>query len=345
LAKLKNGNIYISRKKNIKAMSGLSGPNSVFGIGRTTHRTSTVTGLDGFIAISYTPEETYKDLRSKNGEYVGTIGPVIDKQKDKFLPTKTSNENEPNGPVNFKTLEYGDIVKEPSERQSAGTMRHFSTGIRYGNDNSYARLGLIDYGKSNGGENDEYGEENNEDTDYVTLMFKGKINGIDDQELKFRSYGLGSITDNTSFSWSEVKYSGRTMAQQKFDSVSRDVSHDLMIVAFTPGELKQNYNKLNKLYQMASPLIDDKGLATAPFCKFTLGDLYNGVNVIIDKITFTIDESTSWDINYADAGYEDTDTAGAQLPMVIKLNLGYKLLTNAGGGFFTNTSKYWKTFE
>jgi hypothetical protein len=29
--------------------------------------------------------------------------------------------------------------------------------------------------------------------------------------------------------------------------------------------------------------------------------------------------------------------------MVIKLNLGYKLLTNADGGFFTKGSRYWKT--
>ena len=342
---LKESNFYLGGPKNIAAMSGLSGPHSLFGIGRTNHRTSTETGLSGLYHIHYKPGSSYKDVRSENGEYVGAIGPLIDEQKDKFLPTKTSNENEPSALVKYKTLEYGGIVKEPSERQIAGTMRHFSTGIRYGNNNSYARLGLINYGLSTGSQDDMYGEENNEDTDYVTLMFQGKINGVSDQELKFRSYGLGSITDNTSFSWSEVKYSGRTMAQHKLGEVSRDVSHDLMIVAFTPGELKQNYNKLNKLYQMASPSVDNDGKASSPFCKFTLGDLYTKVNVIIDKITFTIDESTSWDINHADAGYENTDTAGAELPMVIKLNLGYKMLTNADGGFFTNSSKFWKTFD
>ena len=342
---LKESNFYLGGSKKIAAMSGLGGPGSVFGIGRTTHRTSTTTGLSGLYQIHYKYGSSYKDVKSEEGKYVGTIGPGIQKQGEDFNPIKIPAESGPNGPVNFKTLEYGDIVKEPSERQSAGTMRHFSTGIRYGNNNSYARLGLIDYGKSNGSEDDKYGEENNEDTDYVTLMFQGKINGVSDQKLKFRSYGLGSITDNTSFSWSEVKYSGRTMAQHKLGEVSRDVSHDLMIVAFTPGELKQNYNKLNKLYQMASPSVDNDGKASSPFCKFTLGDLYTEVNVIIDKITFTIDESTSWDINHADAGYEDTDTAGAELPMVIKLNLGYKMLTNADGGFFTNSSKFWKTFD
>jgi hypothetical protein len=112
-----------------------------------------------------------------------------------------------------------------------------------------------------------------------------------------------------------------------------------MIVSFTAMEAKQNYIRLNKLYQMASPSIKS-GLATAAFCQLTLGDLYKDQNVIIDKITFTVDEDVPWDINL---GTPDTETAEAELPMVIKLNLGYKLLTNADGGFFTKGSRYWKT--
>jgi len=150
-----------------------------------------------------------------------------------------------------------------------------------------------------------------------------------------RSYGLGTITDNTSFNWSEVKYAGRTMAQYKFGDVSRDVSHDLIIVAFTKGELKQNMAKLNKLYQIASPSVNSgSGLASAPLVQLTLGDLYTNQNVVIDKITFTVEEGTPWDINLGDDGV-------AELPMMVKLNLGYKLITNAGGGFFTNSSTYW----
>ena len=130
------------------------------------------------------------------------------------------------------------------------------------------------------------------------------------------------------------------MAQQRFDSVARDVSHDLMIVSFTAVEAKQNYIRLNSLYQMASPSITTSGLAKAAFCQLTLGDLYKNQNVIIDKITFTVDEDVPWDINLGTAG---TETAKAELPMVIKLNLGYKLLTNADGGFFTKGTRYWKT--
>ena len=251
--------------------------------------------------------------------------------------------NKDDGPVNFKTLNYGQIQEATKETSLATPMKSFRTNTRYGaNDGSYAKYGLIDYDNADRTKaDDNYGETEGGTSDYVT--FKLAKNASDKAPIYFRSYGLGSITDNTAFSWSEVKYSGRTMAQQKFDSVSRDVSHDLMIVSFTPGELKQNYNRLNKLYQLASPSINNIGLPTAPFCQLTLGDLYKDQNVIIDKITFTVDEATSWDIGVGTVGVETAKT-DVQLPMVIRLSLGYKLITNAGGKFFTNSSNYWKGF-
>jgi len=358
--KIKNTNWYINRSKKINAMSGWGGPDSVFGIGWTNHRTSKPLRIDGEVIVKYQPPEgtnlpvgepgpgsytaklpegAYKNF-SEASDKAANMG------LDVGLPTKTPAKNTDEQLVKYQTLSYGGIARARKDTSTTTPLKSFNTeggdGTRYDtSESAYTRLGLIDYGKSKGSEDDQYGETGGGTSDYVTL--KLVRSGMD--PLYFRSYGLGSITDNTSFSWSEVKYSGRTMAQQKFDSVARDVSHDLMIVAFTPGELRQNYNRINKLYQLASPSIgEDTGLPTAPFCQLTLGDLYKDQNVIIDKITFTIDESTTWDIGF---GTVDVETAEAdvQLPMVIKLNLGYKLITNADGEFFTNSSKYWKTFE
>jgi len=393
--KIKNTNWYINRSKKINAMSGLGGPNSVFGIGFTTHRTSKPPRIDGEVIVMYQPptgtnlpigetgDNSYEGKYKKRGNYVGAIAseknnkpyffdPTTDKdypnkykpserplpvgdpgpdsykdlkgtegdfkkiaEKNDFSPINIPAKSGDDAIIKYGALEYGAITRKGKINDSSNTIRSFRKGTEYDTqDNSYARLGLIDYGKSKGGQHDKYGELFNSPSDYVTL----KLTRGDDV-IRFRSYGLGSITDNTSFSWSEVKYAGRTMAQQKFDSVSRDVSHDLMVVSFTAVEAKQNYIRLNKLYQMASPSLSG-GLATAAFCKLTLGDLYKDQNVIIDKITFTVDEDVPWDINI---GTPDTETAEAELPMVIKLNLGYKLLTNADGGFFSKGTRYWKT--
>lgn len=374
----------------INAMSGLGGPNSFFGIGRTEHK-AYLRNLPNHIATYYKPSrntlpvgdpgpDSYTGIKGTEGDYKGLgeskdylFDPTTDKDyPNKYRPSerplpvgdpgphsykglkgtegdfKKIAESNDFSPINipaksgddaiikYGALDYGGITRKGKTNDSLKAIRSFRNGTEYeATDNSYARIGLIDYGKSTGGQADSYGETAGSENDYVTLKLK---RGSD--EIKFRSYGLGSITDNTSFSWSEVKYAGRTMAQQRFDSVARDVSHDLMIVSFTAVEAKQNYIRLNKLYQMASPSINGTGLATAAFCQLTLGDLYKNQNVIIDKITFTVDEDVPWDINLGTPG---TETAKAELPMVIKLNLGYKLLTNADGGFFTKGTRYWKT--
>ena len=331
----------------INAMSGIGGPNSFFGLGDTFHK-AYVRNLPKFTATYYKPPskalpvgdpgpDSYTGIKGIEGDY----GAISD--TDNFSPIKipANGSSGAHQLAKYQALNYGGIVKASKNVSTATPLKSFSSaggeGNRYGNrHNSYSRIGLIDYGKGDR-YGDSYGETDSaedEGSDFVTLKLK---RGSD--ILKFRSYGLGSITDNTSFDWSEVKYVGRTMAQQKFNSVSRDVSHDLTIVAFSALELEMNYTKLNELYQMASPSVDaTTGLATAPFCKLTLGDLYVNQNVIIDKITFTVDEATSWDINY---GEPQVETAGAELPMVVKLNLGYKLITNADGGFFSKSSNYW----
>jgi len=346
--KIKNTNWYINRSKKINAMSGLGGPNSVFGIGFTNLRTSKPPRIDGEVIVMYQPptgtnlpigetgDDSYEGKYKEGGNYVGSIGPGIEKLGDDFNPINIPAKSGDDAIIKYGALDYGGITRKGKTNDSSNAIRSFRDGTEYeATDNSYSRIGLIDYGKSTGGEADQYGEVAGKGSDYVTLkLTRGS------EEIKFRSYGLGSITDNTSFSWSEVKYAGRTMAQQRFDSVARDVSHDLMIVSFTAVEAKQNYIRLNSLYQMASPSITTSGLAKAAFCQLTLGDLYKNQNVIIDKITFTVDEDVPWDINLGTAG---TETAKAELPMVIKLNLGYKLLTNADGGFFTKGTRYWKT--
>ena len=347
--RIQDTNFYKKRTRVINKISGKGGANSLFGLGFTNIRTSTATGLDGLINISYKYGKSYKDQRFKGEGYVGAFGPLIDELGDDFNPTgpyeldPQSVKAKANSLAKYKTLDYGGIVKAGKATNNTTNIKSFTTkgddgeALRYDSTdsiNAYTRLGLIDYGTvsrlaDEDAQYDKYGEGESL-SDYITFKLKS-----DTQTVYLRSYGLGTITDNTSFSWSEVKYAGRTMAQHKFDSVARDVSHDLTVVAFNKKELKRNIAKLNLLYQIASPSIDSgSGLASAPLVQLSLGDLYKEQNVIIDKITFTVDEATSWDIEYGETG-------GAELPMMVKLSLGYKLLTNSDGDFFTNASKYW----
>jgi hypothetical protein len=322
----------------IKRLSGLMGPNSLFGLGKTTiyrhippssftadiHKAMMKYshGDDTYSKIN--PEGVFKELHEYNPTE-GAYGIIKD-------PAPASGESiTPRGIFAYKSFEYGDIMRASKE----STLIDYTGKKDYAETNANSVYGLVDYGSQRGVSDKLVTEEDPELDDFVKFSIAGKING-EDRVLKFRAFGLGSISDDTSFGWNEVNYSGRTTSQYAFDKVSRTLTHDLMIPAFTSRELKANYNKLDQLYKMASPTIDSSGLPTAPLNKFTLGDLYDDVNILIEKITFTIEEDFSWDIGVGDGD----ETSGAQLPMVIKLNLSYKFATNVDGNLFTNSSRF-----
>tara|TARA_R110001599_G_scaffold1706_5_gene8495 strand:- start:47010 stop:48680 length:1671 start_codon:yes stop_codon:yes gene_type:complete len=321
----------------IKMLSGLMGPNSLFGIGRTTIRRSRFPasftsekikmqyshGDDTYIKKN--PEGSYKAIAEHPSALEGIYDVVIDG------PDAEGESTTPRGIFAYKSFEYGDIIRASKE----STLIDYTGKKDYIETNANSVYGLVDYGNQRGESDKLVTEEDPELNDFVKFSITGKIDNAE-RILKFRAYGLGSISDDTSFNWNEVNYSGRTATQFAFDKVSRTLTHDLIIPAFTPDELKANYNKLDQLYKMASPSIDSSGLPTAPLNKFTLGDLYDDVNVVIEKITFTIEEDFPWDIGVGAEG----ETAEAQLPMVIKLNLSYKFATNVDGNLFTNSSRF-----
>lgn len=320
----------------IKRLSGIMGPNSLFGVGRTTIRRHAVP--ESFssekIGMQYShgddtytkkyPEGLFKELHDFNPEE-GVYGIISN------APDASGESTTPRGIFAYKSFEYGDIVRASKEN----TLKDFTGKKDYTEVNSNKINGLVNYGSQRGDSDKLVTEEDPDLEDFVKFSITGMVNNTE-TILKFRAYGLGSISDDTAFNWNEVNYSGRTMSQYAFDKVSRTLTHDLLIPSFTAAELKANYNKLDRLYKMASPSIDSAGLPIAPLNKFTLGDLYDDVNVIIEKITFTLEEDYSWDLGIGDGD----ETSGAQLPMVIKLNLSYKFATNVDGNLFTNSSRF-----
>lgn len=322
----------------IKLLSGLMGPNSLFGVGRTRirrHRPP-ASFTSEKVAIRYShgddtytkknPEGVYKDVAEHPTAMEGIYDLVIDGPD-----AEGSSPSPQRGIFAYKTFEYGDIIRASKEN----TLKDFTGKKDYTEVNANRVYGLVDYGNQRGESDKLVTEADPELDDYVKFSITGNLNG-EEKILKFRAFGLGSISDDTAFNWNEVNYSGRTMSQYAFDKVSRTLTHDLLIPSFTAEELKSNYVKLDQLYKMASPSIDSAGLPTAPLNKFTLGDLYDDVNVLIEKITFTMEEDYSWDIGVGDEG----ETSGGQLPMIIKLNLSYKFATNVDGGLFTNNSRF-----
>ena len=149
-------------------------------------------------------------------------------------------------------------------------------------------------------------------------LIRVKFNTIDPdndqaEALQFRAY-LTSLEDNVNPSWQDVTYVGRTTPTYLFQSMDRDISFELKLVAGTREELIANYKRLNRFIQLISPEYKD-GLPVAPMLKFTLGDWFVGIPMIIDSFSMAPSEGAPWEL--AD---------GRQLPHYLDLSIGGKIL-------------------
>ena len=317
--------------KPIKLLSGIGGPHSLYGIGRSTIRRSTMTTIPIEIGQFYFPEEGkhYKDLNPE-----GVLKDIVESATFDYKSRVNAPPAEGEsgfGVVNYKTLDFGGITRIGKNLNKARPLKTFKDGTGDSakfdvTDTLSGGYGIPDYGSDPDALDPITNPEDNLPVDLINFAING---------YKFRAIGLGSMTDDTSFGWNEVTYVGRTAPSYAFDKVTRTIGHDLIIPSFTPAEARNNYKKLNLLYKSCSPSVDENGLATAPISTFTLGDLYKSVKVAVEKITFSIEEDYSWDY-----GIDDDLSSGLQIPMVIKLNLSYKFLTNADGNLFTSGANF-----
>jgi len=160
-------------------------------------------------------------------------------------------------------------------------------------------------------ENPDY---NPEFDDLIRVKFQTISPDNDEAEtLQFRAY-LNNFSDNVNPSWQDVTYVGRTTPTYLFQSMDRDISFDLKIAAGTREELIANYKRLNRFIQLISPEYIG-GLPKAPMLKFTLGDWFVAIPMIIDSFSMKPSDGSPWEL--AD---------GRQLPHHLELSIGGKIL-------------------
>ena len=149
-------------------------------------------------------------------------------------------------------------------------------------------------------------------------LIRVKFNTIDPdndeaEALQFRAY-LENFSDNINPTWQDVTYVGRTTPTYLFESMDRDISFDLKLAAGTREELIANYKRLNRFIQLISPQYND-GLPTAPMLKFTLGDWFVGIPMIIDSFSMSPSDGSPWELK-----------DGRQLPHHLDLSISGKIL-------------------
>ena len=124
-------------------------------------------------------------------------------------------------------------------------------------------------------------------------MFKDVVNN---KFLVFRAI-LDGISDSISPEYNEHKFIGRPDKVYTYSGTDRTISFGFKIYPKTKQELPVLMEKLNYLIGMCYPTFTEGDRMITPFMELTIGDMFNGTPGLLDSLTATVEDVTTWEID------------------------------------------------
>ena len=138
-----------------------------------------------------------------------------------------------------------------------------------------------------------------EDLDFIPFKFKDVVNN---KVIAFRAI-LSGITDTFSPEYSSERYVGRPDSVYVYQGTNREISFTFDVYPKTDKEMYPLWQKMNYLAGLTYPSYGKaagggKGMI-APFCQLTIGDMYKDSDGYISSLTFTVQDQTTWETEFA----------------------------------------------
>ena len=192
----------------------------------------------------------------------------------------------------------------------------------YKSNNIEKRVGLgnsdTTIGKSyNNGNTQGPNTEENDYDDLIPLIFQTK-----ETRVQFRGT-VNSINETFTPTWTEVKYSGRAENAYLYDTFTRELNFGFRVYAYSVGELKPMWVRLENLAKMTMPTyVASNGYHGyhGNITKFTLGTMYKNFPALISSLQYAVPDEFTWEIGL------NSGSAGNELPMGVDVTIGLKLL-------------------
>lgn len=111
----------------------------------------------------------------------------------------------------------------------------------------------------------------------------------------FRAY-INSFTDSMNAGWNSFKYIGRGEDFFTYQGFNNTVSMGYTVVAQSVNELSIMYQKLNYIKSTLAPNYSDNGYMRGNIHRLTVGGYFYETPGIIESLTYTIPNDTTWEI-------------------------------------------------
>jgi hypothetical protein len=177
--------------------------------------------------------------------------------------------------------------------------------------------------------------------DFIPLYFHDLVNK---KFIPFRAF-LGSVSEGSNATWSEVQYLGRADKVYVYGGFTRTLTMDFNVQAFSIEELHPMWQRINYLVGLTKPaaytgdvsLSSMESFIIPPFVKLRLGDMYRNQPVLITDVTTTIPAEASWELvsnehgqknnyDYLNGSIVRKGVRSAQYPTMVNMSVSMTLL-------------------
>ena len=157
----------------------------------------------------------------------------------------------------------------------------------------------------------EYGEDYKGNDDYIKFKFYDTINK---KHIIFPAT-LSGISDSITPEWNSERYIGRPDNVHVYTGTVRELSFSFKIGIMSKQQLLVCWEKLNYLIGLTYPTwkkVGNSARMEAPFMELTIGDMFNRTPGFINSLSYSIEDTTPWDID-----------KGTQLPKAIDVEVTF----------------------
>lgn len=126
----------------------------------------------------------------------------------------------------------------------------------------------------------------------------------------FRAF-INSFSDTMSSQWNSYKYMGRGEDFYSYQGFSNSISMNFTVMAQSIQELSIMYQKLNYLKSTLSPDYSDSGYMRGNIHQLTMGGYFYETPGIIDSLTYTIPNDSTWEIGIPASKTQSTEARGS----------------------------------
>jgi hypothetical protein len=302
------------------------GPGSVLGIGETKIKTASqrtlFSGIGTKGAIQYA---TFNPSQIENADYVGDQGSTLVKDFRKELQSEDTNSFISDSP-DYRTKNIEQRLNQGNPGARTADRKDYSKG-RPDNERGMDQINSLYLYKSSAVTTDKRKND----------IVKFRIATIDNDDpsqkvfAHFRAF-INSFTDSMNAQWNDFRYIGRGENFYNYQGFTNTINMSFTVVAQSIQELSIMYQKLNYLKSTLAPDYSTEGYMRGSIHQLTLGGYFYETPGIINSLTYTIPNDTTWEIGIpannqeieAEGGITFRNPEVKELPHRIEVSMDFK---------------------